>query len=159
EEPSIEGAGIGVLHHNHALVGAELDVELGRPDVHRIDPSRAPLQEAVRESPRGGPHVQANLALDVDREVFEGMSELIAAPTHEALSPDQFDVGSWRYQGPHLVDALPVDKYLPGHDPAGCPLATGDQPLLDEQTVDADALGHDSNYRHALRRVRTRNGR
>ena len=103
-------------------------VELGCPDVYRVHADRTLLEQAVGESSRGSSHVETHLPLHVDREVLQGVGQLVASSAHEALTADQLDEGGRRHQRTHLVNTLPVDKHLAGHDPAGGPLAASDQP-------------------------------
>src|SRR5262245_27948805 len=83
--------------------------------------------------------------------MLKGMSQFVASPAHEALSADEFDERGRGYESSNLVDALPVYQHLARHDPSGRPLAAGDQPLLDKQSVDTDSLRHGSDYRRAQR--------
>src|SRR5438270_241251 len=112
EDARVEGASVGLLHHHHARVLAELDVELGGADVDGEHPAGAPLEQAVREAARRRPDVDAHAPLDREGEVIEGVDELLAAPADVGRSAAEVDVGVARNQGASLVDPLAVDHDL-----------------------------------------------
>ena len=47
-------AGIGFIHHMHAMTLAQMPRKLASADIHRENLFRAVLQEAIREAPGGG---------------------------------------------------------------------------------------------------------
>ena len=56
---------VGALHTDHALIIAQLPIQLAIANIHGIDLLCAVLQHAIRESPGGGTDVGADLAAQV----------------------------------------------------------------------------------------------
>src|SRR3954452_857288 len=87
-------ARIRLLHHRHAVVGAQLLVQLMRPDVEGDDARSASLEQDVGEAARRRADVDAVEAGGVAAETVEPVRELLAAAGDVWLLPldGQLDV-------------------------------------------------------------------
>ena len=62
---------VAALHHDDSLVTTELRCELSVAHVYRPDTARSAFQEAVRESSRRRPGIEACPTIDDDAESLE----------------------------------------------------------------------------------------
>ena len=71
-------AHVRLVHDRDARVGSELPRELAVADVQSDDVPRPALQEAVGESSRGCPGIEAVTSGGIDRERVEGGGQLLS---------------------------------------------------------------------------------
>ena len=112
-----EVAGVRALHTHHALVAAELPVELTVADVHGVDLFRAVLQHTVGEAAGRRADVGADAVRERDGKRLHRLFELesAAADIAQRVSAHlEHRVGGDRRAG--LIDLLPVHIDDAAHD-------------------------------------------
>ena len=147
-----QGAGVGALHDDDAVVGAQLVVEDAVADVDCVDLAGAVLQQAVREAACGSAEVHAGPAGGVDVKGREGVGELVAATADIRGFLEDFEGGRVRDEGAGFGDRLAIDADVARHENRLRLLAAGDEAALDEEGVDAGAggsPGHTGRITHA----------
>ncbi len=77
-------AGVDPLHHPHALVAAQLPVQLSFADVDGVDAQDAALQQAVGEPAGRRSDIERNEARHVEAEIVQRALELLASARDEA---------------------------------------------------------------------------
>jgi hypothetical protein len=60
-----------MIANNNSGIRTQLPIELRGAYIHRIDPSRSALQQAIREAARGRANVKARLARWIDSETVQ----------------------------------------------------------------------------------------
>ena len=81
----VEVAGVGLLVHHHARIGAQLPGKLAMPDIHRMHPRRAMRQQHIREAAGRGAHVQADTPRRRQGEMPQRVLQLDAAARHPGV--------------------------------------------------------------------------
>ena len=71
--------GVGFFHDHHARILPQFPRKLRVSDVHRIDPGRAALQEAIREPAGRSAEVNDGLPGDIQFEELQGVFEFETA--------------------------------------------------------------------------------
>src|SRR5262249_1128050 len=128
-------AHVHALDDGHTGIPAQRPVELPPSDVERDPVTRAALQQAVGESPRGRSHVEGACALDVDREALERAIELLAATTDEAGAWRDHELGVGREERAGLVHAPSARADAARENERLGLLARRGEPALDERPV------------------------
>ena len=134
--------GVDALHDAHALVVAELPVQLTLPHVDRVDARRAALQDAVGEAAGGRADVEHDHPRHVDAEVVERTLELLAAAGHEARPGFDRDDRVLRHRGRGAVGAVAGDAHRAGEDQRLGALAARCELTLDQQLIETYAACH-----------------
>ena len=136
-------AGVRAFHHDDAIVVAQLPVQLPVGDVEGHHGLSAALEEAVRETARRCPHVEAAPAGRVEAEPREGVRELDPPAGHVARALVDGDLGVIGHELTGLLGARTVaaEAHLArehGSSGAGSRL---EQAALGQERVEP-ALGH-----------------
>src|SRR5215813_11691254 len=71
-----ETARVAPLEHHHPGIFRQARMQLVMTDINRVNARRAPLEQHLREPPRGGPYVERDHASDREAEVLERGYEL-----------------------------------------------------------------------------------
>jgi hypothetical protein len=98
------------------------------------------LQETIRESARGGPHVQADATAGIQAEDLQRMEELHPTPADEGMG--RAGDGEWcvpRNERPRLLEPAVPGADLTRQDQADGLLPAGAQAALDQEEVNSVA--------------------
>ena len=128
-----ELASIGSLQQADARVDAQLHGNLPEAGIDGGDLGGACLQKAIGKPARGGAHVEAGAALDVDLPVSQRRGQLEPTSAHVGLIfAEQTDgsVGGNRCAG--FLHLLLADQNPAGQDERARPLPAGNQSPLDQ---------------------------
>ena len=101
-------AGVGLLHHHHSPVAAQLPGELASTHVHGVDPGRASLQQTVGETPGRRAQIDSRQAGDVEVEMSERVFQLESATANESLGRGEGDPVV-RF---HRITRLPAEAFV-----------------------------------------------
>jgi hypothetical protein len=113
--------------------------ELAAPDIDRVDPGRAALQQDIAEAAGRGASVEADPAGRIDPERIEGRGELATAPTDIRIPLDERDREPTVDQVARLAIG-PRGVALPGPDPAGEDQRLGSGARLGQATLDEELV-------------------
>ena len=112
----LEVADVRALHHHHARVFAQAQVELAIADIDRVDTTGASLEHAVGEAAGRRADIHRDEAGDVDRECFERSVQLLAAATDESGRLRDLDRRIFGDQGAGARLDVAPHAHLAGHD-------------------------------------------
>jgi len=87
-------------------------------DLHSVDKRRAMLEQAIRETTGGSATVKRCTSCYWHLEMFNRGLQLITTPTGVAMHASHTYYGITRHLHTGLIDALLIDQYLSGHNPA-----------------------------------------
>jgi len=87
-------------------------------DLHSIDERRAMLEQAICETTRGSATVKSCTSCYWHLEMLKRSLQLIASPAGVAMPASHAYHGVARHLHTGLIDALLIDQYLSGHNPA-----------------------------------------
>ena len=134
---ALEVADVGPLEEHDAGVVAQRPGDLPVAHVHGIDLPGPLLQQAVREPPRRGAHVEGCEPVDADPEGIQGPLELHAAAAHVGvILAANSDIRGFGNERPGLVDGLLVDEHRPGKNEGPCPLPGRNEAPVHEKHVE-----------------------
>src|SRR5207248_11174897 len=87
-------------------------------DFHSIDKCSAILEQAICETTGGSATIKCHTSCYSHLEMLKRSLQLIATPAGVAQPASHTYHGITRHQHTRLVDALLIDQYLSGHNPA-----------------------------------------
>jgi hypothetical protein len=104
-------------------------------DVNRPDARGSSLQQAIGKTAGGTADIDANLAVHVDAEVFQGRGEFQTAPAYIRKPRSNVDFAVARYGAAGFVALLSADKNIACQDQCASLFAGICQTALDEELI------------------------